>query len=215
MIDDIPSRIQQIRGEIPTHVKLIAVTKYTTPDVMRLAYHSGIRDFGESRVQAAIAKMKQLQDLPDITWHLIGSLQSNKAKLALLHFDWIHSVDRLSLLQQLNQLAIARTINICLQVKLAPDPNKAGWSETDLLDNLDAVAACDRLKIRGLMSILPLGLSEEASLDIFHRVKRLQQQLHGLGWHDLTELSMGMSGDYDKAIAAGATMIRIGSKIFS
>jgi len=148
---------------------------------------------------------------------MIGTLQSNKARQALLNFDWIHSVDRLSLAQQLNRLAIETNtqISICLQVKLADDPSKSGWSEQELIANLASLAQCQGIQIKGLMTILPLGLTPQKSLNIFEKVTELKNRLNSQGWHNINELSMGMSQDYDLAVKAGATMIRIGSKVFS
>ena len=213
----IGDRIAQIKQEIPLNVRLIAVSKYATTEAMREAYQAGIRDFGESKVQEAIAKKQQLQDLPDISWHMIGSLQSNKARVALTTFDWIHSVDRLSLAQQLNRLVMETQLNIkvCLQVKLAHDPSKSGWYEQELIDNLPELNKCLNIQIMGLMTILPLGLTPEQCYSTFHKVEGLKDKLNLISCLDIKELSMGMSQDYDEAIKAGSTMIRIGSKIFS
>jgi len=212
----IADRILQIKQELPKTVKLIAVSKYASVEAMREAYQAGIRDFGESRVLEAIAKKQELQDLPDITWHMIGTLQSNKARQALLNFDWIHSVDRLSLAQQLNRLAIETNtqISICFQVTLEDDPSKSGWSEQELIANLASLAQCQAIQIKGLMTILPLGLTPQQSLNIFQKVAALKNRLNSQRWQNINELSMGMSQDYDLAVKAGATMIRIGSKVF-
>ncbi len=212
----ISERISQINQNLPPTVRLIAVSKYATTEAMRAAYEAGIRDFGESKVQDAIIKKQQLQDLADITWHMIGTLQSNKARACIANFDWIHSVDRLSLAQQLNRLTIEtkKQIKICLQVKLADDPNKSGWHKPELLRDLPELAQCQNLQIMGLMTILPLGLSAEQSQEIFNDVANLRTHLQSHGWENMHELSMGMSQDYDQAIQAGATMIRLGSKIF-
>lgn len=217
MNSSISDRIAQIKQEIPPNVRLIAVSKYTSIEAMREAYSAGIRDFGESKVQEAIAKKQQLQDLPDITWHLIGTLQSNKARMALATFDWIHSVDRLSLAQQLDRLIAEthKTIKLCLQVKLVDDPSKSGWHEQELIDNLPDLNKCRNIQITGLMTILPLGLNREQCYSTFRKVDDLRGKLNLLGGLSINELSMGMSQDYDEAIKAGTTMIRIGSKIFS
>jgi len=213
----IGDRISQIKQELPPTVRLIAVSKYATVEHMREAYNAGIRDFGESKVQMAIAKKPQLQDLPDITWHMIGSLQSNKARQALTNFDWIHSVDRLSLAEQLDRLIVEtkKQVQICLQVKLAEDSSKSGWYEQELIKDLPELAKCQNLQIVGLMTILPLGLSQEQCLEVFSKVADLKNRLNSQGWQNIKELSMGMSQDYHEAIKATTTMIRIGSKIFS
>jgi len=211
-------RIAALRQTIPAGVRLIAVTKQVSIEQMRQAYAAGLRDFGESKVQEAIAKQDQLRDLPDVTWHLIGHLQSNKAKLALQHFNWIHSVDSLKLAQRLNRLAaeLQRQPQICLQVKLRPDPSKHGWSAAALLADLPQLEQCHNLQVRGLMTILPSGLSDSEALAVFQETRRLATAIQEQGWQHLgtTELSMGMSNDYLLAIKAGATMVRLGRLLF-
>ncbi len=210
-------RIAQITKDLPSTVKLVAVSKYANISAIRAAYAAGIRDFGESRVQDATQKQQELKELDDICWHFIGSLQSNKAKSAIQRFDWIHSVDRLGLVQQLDRLAIetGKSPQLCLQVKMAPDPNKAGWDEYELMQDLDAIQQCQNLNIVGLMTILPIGLDQNQAYDLFVKAANLAEKLRSQGWSSLQQLSMGMSGDYDMAIKAGATLIRVGSKIFN
>jgi len=210
-------RIAQITKDLPSTVKLVAVSKYANISAIRAAYAAGIRDFGESRVQDATQKQQELKELDDICWHFIGSLQSNKAKSAIQRFDWIHSVDRLGLVQQLDRLAIetGKSPQLCLQVKMAPDPNKAGWDEYELMQDLDAIQQCQNLNIVGLMTILPIGLDRNQAYDLFVKAANLAEKLRSQGWSSLQQLSMGMSGDYDMAIKAGATLIRVGSKIFN
>lgn len=196
----------------------MAVTKQVPVAVMREAYTAGIRDFGESRIQEAEQKQSQLQDLPDITWHLIGHLQSNKAKKALELFEWIHSVDSLKLAQRLDQLAgeLSLTPHICLQVKILSDPNKFGWTVPELWADLPALAQCNHLQIKGLMTIPPLGLDESQTLSVFEQAQELAQKIHTTGTLPLfkPELSMGMSGDYSLAVTAGATIVRLGTILF-
>lgn len=152
-------RIRSIQDSLPESVKLIAVSKKVGPAAIREAYAAGIRDFGESRIQEAQSKIEQLQDLPGITWHFIGHLQSNKAKKALSYFQWLHSVDSLKLVQRLNLLAqeLGVVPKICLQVKILPDPNKSGWTIQQILDDLAELNLCKNLQIEGLMTIPPLG----------------------------------------------------------
>jgi len=211
-------RIAALRQTIPAGVRLIAVTKQVSVERMRQAYAAGLRDFGESKVQEAIAKQEQLQDLPDVAWHLIGHLQSNKAKLALQHFDWLHSVDSLKLAQRLNRLAaeLQKQPQVCLQVKLRPDPSKHGWSAAALLADLPQLEQCHNLQVRGLMTILPWGLNDSENLAVFQETRQLATTIQEQGWQHLrlTELSMGMSNDYRLAVEAGATMIRLGRLLF-
>lgn len=216
--DNIAERITQICQQLPASVRPIAVSKQVSVDAMRSAYTAGIRDFGESRVQEAQAKQSQLQDLPDITWHLIGHLQTNKAKKALEIFQWIHSIDSLKLAQQLDSLAgsLFKQPQVCLQVKLLPDPNKHGWTVTELLQDLPALDECKNIQIRGLMAIPPLGLDDAEILTLFQRTRELAEQIKEQNWSQIQiqQLSMGMSGDYHLAVRAGATMVRLGTILF-
>lgn len=214
----IAERIATIRETIPPSVRVIAVTKQVSASAMREAYAAGIRDFGENRVQEAALKQQQLQDLSDITWHLIGHLQRNKAKKAIQMFDWIHSLDSLKLARQLNHLAesLKRQPHVCLQVKILPDPNKYGWTISSLLADLPALNDCTHLNIVGLMTIPPLALSTSETLGLFKGTHELAQQIQAQNWPNLSmqHLSMGMSADYQLALQAGATMIRLGRVFF-
>jgi pyridoxal phosphate enzyme (YggS family) len=218
MTGSIAERIATIRQQLPTDVRLIAVTKQVPVDAMREAYLAGVRDFGESRIQEAEAKRAQLSDLPDLNWHLIGHLQSNKVKKALEQFQWIHSCDNLKLTQRLNRLAteLSWKPQVCLQVKIVPDPDKYGWSIPELLADLAELDQCEALQIRGLMTILPFGLSPEESLKVFERTRELALKIGQQTWSNIQmqELSMGMSDDYPLAVQAGATMVRVGRIIF-
>jgi PLP dependent protein len=218
MTGSIAERIAYIRQQLPADVRLIAVTKQVSVDAMREAYAAGVRDFGESRIQEAEAKIIQLQDLPNLNWHLIGHLQSNKAKKALELFQWIHSCDNLTLAQRLNRLAAELSLNpkVCLQVKVLPDPNKYGWTIPELLADLPELNRCDAIEIQGLMTILPMGLSEQESLAVFKHTRELALEIEQQNWSNLKmqELSMGMSDDYSLAIQAGSTMVRLGRTLF-
>jgi hypothetical protein len=216
LVDVIGDRIQQIRAQLSPQVKLVAVSKYTTTEAIRAAYAVGIRDFGESRIQDAKLKQAELADLTDITWHMIGSLQSNKAKQAIAQFDWIHSLDRLSLAVQCDRLVAesGKFPKMLLQVKLADDPQKSGWTESQLLAALPELAQLKNIHIVGLMTILPLGLSESQAYDTFCLVADLAHRLRSQGWQNIQELSMGMSADYAIALKAGASIIRVGNQIF-
>lgn len=214
----ITDRIATVRQQLPETVRLIAVSKQVSVEAMREAYAAGIRDFGESRVQEAAAKQSQLQDLPDITWHLIGHLQTNKAKKALEHFQWIHSLDSLKLAQSLNNLAKSLSINpqVLLQVKLLPDPNKYGWTEEELFTDLPALNECQNLQIKGLMTIAPLNLNEAEILTLFQNTRSLAAKIQEQDWSNIQmqHLSMGMSGDYHLAVQRGTTMVRLGRTLF-
>jgi PLP dependent protein len=218
MTSSISERITTIRASLPPSVRLIAISKQVPTEVIRSAYNAGIRDFGENRIQEAARKQAELQGLPDITWHFIGHLQSNKAKKAIELFPWIHSVDNLKLAQRLNQLAqeLGVSPQVCLQVKILPDPNKSGWSVSELLADLPALNQCKFLQIQGLMTIPPLALNNAEILSVFNSTQNLAKEIQEQNWSHLKieHLSMGMSGDYQLAVQAGATMVRLGTILF-
>jgi len=218
MSSSLIEHIATIRSSLPPSVRLIAVSKQVSAQAIRSAYAAGIRDFGESRIQEAASKQAELHDLPDITWHFIGHLQGNKAKKALEHFQWIHSVDNLKLAQRLNQLAqqLGVSPQVCLQVKILPDPNKSGWSVPELLADLPALNQYKSLQIQGLMTIPPFGLDDAQILNVFNRNRELAKEIQEQSWShiNMQQLSMGMSGDYQLAVQAGATMVRLGTILF-
>ncbi|MEA5627515.1 YggS family pyridoxal phosphate-dependent enzyme [Nostoc sp. UHCC 0251] len=218
MNSSISERIVTIRSSLPASVRLIAVSKQASAQAIRSAYAAGIRDFGESRIQEAASKQAELQDLPDITWHFIGHLQSNKAKKAIEQFHWIHSVDNLKLAQRLDQLAqqLGVSPQVCLQVKILPDPNKSGWSVPELLADLPTLNQYKSLQIQGLMTIPPSGLNDPEILSVFTLNRELAKKIQEQNWSHIKmqHLSMGMSGDYELAVQAGATMVRLGTILF-
>lgn len=214
----IQERIADIKHALPPQVRLIGVTKYKPSSAIRAAFAANLRDFGESKVQEAIAKQAELSDLKGLTWHLIGHLQSNKARKALLHFDWIHSVDSLKLARRLDQIAAqtGHSPYCCLQVKMVSDPPKYGFTLEELWAALPALNQLQHLKIVGLMTIPPQESSMAEAEEIFKAAKKLADQINQRGFNRLhiSELSMGMSSDYPVAIAAGSTMIRLGTTLF-
>ncbi|MCC5897429.1 MAG: YggS family pyridoxal phosphate-dependent enzyme [Phormidium sp. BM_Day4_Bin.17] len=214
----IADRVAKIRPTLPESVRLIAVSKLKPASAIRQAYEAGIRDFGESRIQEAIAKQEELEDLEDITWHFIGHLQTNKAKLALERMQWIHSVDRLKLAREIQRLVEKGSPcpNLCLQVKFRPDANKSGWDWPDLEPDLPQLDDLSALKVQGLMTILPFGLPSEESRVIFREARQGCDRLQEQSWKHLhfSQLSMGMSDDYPLAVEAGSTMVRLGRILF-
>lgn len=214
----LPEQFDIIRQALPPTVTLVAVTKFLPVETIRAAYERGIRHFGESRVQEAIAKQADLADLPDITWHLIGHLQTNKARKAVEHFDWIHSVDSLKLAERLDQAAqeLGKTPQCCLQVKLVPDPPKYGIDVAELEAALPQFDQLAHLKICGLMTIPPQDVIADTVQGLFTEAKSLADAINqkGLSRLHIDQLSMGMSGDYQVAIACGATMVRLGTVLF-
>jgi pyridoxal phosphate enzyme (YggS family) len=218
MSSSLSQRIRSIQEKLPESVKLIAVSKKVSAVAMREAYAAGIRNFGESRIQEAESKIEQLQDLSGISWHFIGHLQSNKAKKALLYFQWLHSVDSLKLAQRLNLLAHEMGVSpkVCLQVKILPDSNKSGWTIQQLLDDLVELNLCQSLQFEGLMTIPPLGLDSSEVIQVFNRTRELIAEINqrNLSNIKMKQLSMGMSQDYQLAIQSGATMVRLGTILF-
>lgn len=237
------NRLNKVRQTIPKGVTLIAISKKQSVEAIRAAYALGLRHFGESRIQEAISKQKQLADLSDITWHFIGHLQSNKAAKALEHFQWIHSVHSLKLARRLNQLLAKQSQatpqhgtqeslqsihapdqlrspnqgpKLFIQVKIVPDPSKSGWDSEALLQDLEELSQLSHLNVVGLMTIPPFGQSSIDIASVFNRTRQLATQIRAQGFSNIQmqELSMGMSGDYPLAIEAGATMVRIGRTIF-
>ncbi|WP_330202273.1 YggS family pyridoxal phosphate-dependent enzyme [Cyanobacterium sp. Dongsha4] len=217
--------LDEIRNTIPISVRLVAVTKKVDVEVMKWVYEQGIKDFGENKLQEAINKQAQLQDLKDITWHFIGHLQSNKAKKAVESFAWIHSVDSLKIAQRLDFYAqqalhekvILQQPQVCLQVKPLPDDNKYGWTIEQLWNDLPLLQELHSISVRGLMVILPLGLSPEETFSTFKSLKILQEKIRNEGYFSdkFNQLSMGMSEDYLYAIEAGSTIVRLGRIIFN
>lgn len=199
----------------PDDVQLIAVTKYAEWEwVQALAeLHSA---FGESRPQLLAERQPKL---PEIYWHQIGRLQRNKARLAVRHANVIHSVDSLQLLQRLSRLAQegGRSVELLLQVNITGETSKSGFEPKMVLDSWATITQCvgPHAKLTGLMTIAPLTHSSESARPVFAQLAKLQQQLNNQGRSPpLTELSMGMSGDFDVAIEEGATMIRVGRSLF-
>ncbi len=195
-------------GRSPDDVLLVAVSKTVEAERIRLAVAAGISALGENRVQEAREKIETLGR--PVPWHLIGSLQTNKAKEAARLFDWIHSVDRVELARELSRRARAldRTLDILIQVNLGEEPQKAGVAPGELKALLDAMTGLESLRIRGLMAIPPAVETPEAARPFFRRLRELRD---GAG---LEHLSMGMSADFEVAIEEGATLVRVGTAIF-
>lgn len=195
-------------------VRLLAVSKLHPAAAIRALHNMGQRSFGENRVSEGIEKRSELHDL-DIDWHFIGPIQSNKTRDIAGHFDWVQSVDREKILKRLaNQRPPSLApLNICLQVNIDDEPQKAGVA-ADKVGELAALAAqLPSVRLRGLMCIPAQTPDQEQTRQSFERLASLQASLCAEG-HQLDTLSMGMSGDLEIAIACGSTMVRIGTDIF-
>jgi hypothetical protein len=204
-------------GRGPDEVKLVAISKTFPPGCVRAAYEVGLRDFGENRVQEAAAKRPALADL-SITWHLVGHLQTNKAKAARDLFHWVHSVDSFRLAQKLEQAAPsgAGRLAVLLEVNLGEEASKAGVGESEIIQLAQQVSQLAALEVRGLMVIPPFFDDPELVRPYFRRLRELAQEIESKNIPNLSmqELSMGMSHDFEVAIEEGATIIRVGTAIF-
>jgi len=197
-------------------VTLLAVSKTFPADAVREAHAAGQCAFGENYVQEALAKIEALADLrPQLEWHLIGPLQSNKTRVVAEAFDWVHSIDRLKIAQRLSEQRPPGMppLQVCLQVNVSGEASKSGVAPGELPALAQAVAALPNLRLRGLMSI-PEPVEGDDAQRAPHRVLRaLQEQLNAQGLA-LDTLSMGMSADLEAAIAEGSTLVRVGTAIF-
>lgn len=205
-------------GRDPENIKLIAVTKTVNTDVIKEAINIGLRIFGENRVQEARKKIEELTSQfkdSKIQWHLIGTLQKNKAKYAVHLFDLIHTVESVELAQELDKQAgkINKIQRILVQVKLSQEPTKHGILEEQLFTLIEKIKELKNLKLEGLMTMPPYFDDPEESRPYFSRLRELRDEVQKRGFV-LPELSMGMSNDFEIAIEEGATMVRIGTALF-
>ncbi len=193
-------------GRSPDDVTVVAVTKAVHVSAIREAAAAGIRHFGENRVQEAGRKIEALSDL-NMTWHLIGHLQTNKVKTALGIFDIIHSVDSLRLAEQLSRCA-ERNTAVLMQVNVSGEASKGGFRPSEATRAAERIAGLPHLELKGLMTIAPTVKDAETVRTFFRQLRQLGDAL-GLG-----ALSMGMTDDFEVAVEEGATMVRIGRAIF-
>jgi len=197
-----------------TEVTLLAVSKTFGPDAVREAFQAGQHAFGENYIQEAIEKIELLRGLP-LEWHCIGPIQSNKTRLVAAHFDWAQSVDRLKTAQRLSEQrdAAQPPLNVCIQVNIDGGPNKSGVAPEETLALAREIAALPRLKLRGIMTIPEPVEGFEAQKAVHVKARKLFDDLRASGLQ-LDTLSMGMTADIEAAIAAGSTMVRVGTAIF-
>jgi pyridoxal phosphate enzyme (YggS family) len=195
-------------------VTLLAVSKGRSATAVRTLARLGVENFGENYLQEAEPKLEVLAGM-ELTWHYIGRLQANKTRNVAERFSWAHGIDRLRIAQRLaaQRPATAAPLNVCVQVKLADVAARSGVSAEEVPELAMAVAELPRLRLRGLMCMLPEGLNSQRQLELFGEVRELYEQLNRHGAR-LDTLSMGMSGDFQAAIAAGSTMVRIGTALF-
>ena len=222
----IADHLHQVRARIATAtrsagrpddgVRLLAVSKTFDAPAVRAAFEAGLAAFGENYVQEGVAKIEALADLrAQLEWHCIGPLQSNKTRVVAAHLDWVHSIDRLKIAERLVEQRPAGLppLQVCLQVNVDGGANKSGLAPGDALALAQAVAALPRLRLRGLMAIPEPATGFEAQRALFLRAADVFERIRAEGIA-LDTLSLGMSADLEAAIAAGSTMVRIGTAIF-
>ena len=204
-------------GRNPAEVSLLAVSKTFSADHVRAAYAAGQRDFGENKVQEGLQKIGETADL-EIRWHLIGHLQSNKAKKAAPAFAAIHAIDSVDLVRRVDAAAAdaGAAPDLFIQVDLAGEATKFGAPEADVPAIARAALECRAARLRGLMLLPPWSDDPEQARPYFRRLRELRDRLiaEGIGRDRLRDLSMGMSHDFEVAIQEGATLVRVGTAIF-
>lgn len=225
-METIAKNIQQLKEKIaaatakagrdPEDILLLAVSKTIPAKSVRLAREAGQIDFGENRVQEARAKIPELPE--DITWHLVGHLQRNKAKYCPALFDWIHSIDSVPLAKEIGRRygEKGKTCKALVQVNVSGEKSKFGCPPDLVEEIFEAIMEEDSLEAVGLMTMPPYSLDPEDSRPYFEDLRNIRDKLLGRGYEQdsLSELSMGMSGDFEVAIEEGATIIRVGTAVF-
>ena len=205
-----PSNYLKIKTQIPSNVNILAVSKGFKSQEIKTIHNLGQNDFGESKYQEAFEKQLILKDLKQIKWHLIGRIQSNKIRKIVQNFKYIHSVDSFEKLQKISRISYEEKKNpfIMLQVKLSDDPSKGGFEPDLLISKWSEIQELKNITLKGLMTINPRGLSSNENSELFKKCRSIADSLQ------LSDCSMGMSGDWEEAIEAGSTWLRLGSLIF-
>ena len=200
----------KIKNKIPSNVNILAVSKGFKSQEIKTIQNIGQNDFGESKVQEAFEKQTTLKDLKQINWHFIGRIQSNKIRKIVQNFKYIHSVDSFEKLKKISNISCEENKYplIMLQVKLSDDPTKGGLNPEFLKLRWTEIKDLKNIRLTGLMTINPKGLSSNENLELFKKCRSLADSLQ------LPDCSMGMSGDWEAAIEAGSTWLRLGSLIF-
>jgi len=205
-------------GRSPEDIQLIAVSKTKPAEMINEAVLANHTAFGENMVQEAISKMSAFNNIDNIKWHLIGHLQKNKVKFCPGNFQWIHSIDSIELAKKLEERCALKqqNINVLIQVNLSQEKSKYGVQQLDELFQLaETLHAGQWIKLRGLMTIPAPDLGETSTRKLFEKLRMWRDQLQNeLDAPEITELSMGMTADFQWAIQEGATMIRLGTAIF-
>ena len=205
-----PANFLKIKNKIPSNVNILAVSKGFKSQEIKTIQNIGQNDFGESKFQEAFEKQLSLKDLKQINWHFIGRIQSNKIRKIVQNFKYIHSVDSFEKLQKISQVSCEEKKNplIMLQVKLSNDPTKGGFDPELLILKWKEIQELKNINLTGLMTINPRGLNSKENFELFKKCRTLADSLN------LSDCSMGMSGDWKEAVEAGSTWVRLGSLIF-
>ena len=205
-----PANYLKIKNKIPSNVNILAVSKGFKSQEIKTIQNIGQNDFGESKFQEAFEKQLILKDLQQINWHFIGRIQSNKIRKIVQNFKYIHSVDSFEKLQKISKISYEekKKPSIMLQVKLSDDPSKGGFNPELLTLKWSEIQELRNITLTGLMTINPKGLSSKENSELFKKCRYLADSLQ------LPDCSMGMSGDWQEAIDAGSTWLRLGSLIF-
>ena len=205
-----PSNYLKIKTQIPSNVNILAVSKGFKSQEIKTIHNLGQNDFGESKYQEAFEKQLILKDLKQIKWHFIGRIQSNKIRKIVQNFKYIHSVDSFEKLQKISRISYEEKKNpfIMLQVKLSDDPSKGGFEPDLLISKWSEIQELKNITLKGLMTINPRGLSSNENSELFKKCRSIADSLQ------LSDCSMGMSGDWEEAIDSGSTGLRLGSLIF-
>jgi len=212
------ARAAERAGRRSEEVRLLAVSKSQPPEIVRAAYAAGLRDFGENRIQEAEGKIAELAELRlgGLVWHLIGHLQSNKARRAAVLFDVVHSLDNAALGPRLEKAAAQerKVLKALVQVDLAGEETKFGMDESRLFTALEQLRGSKSLHVIGLMVLPPLEERPEDARPYFRRLRELRDRARAESLLLGSELSMGMSHDFEVAVEEGATMVRVGTALF-
>ncbi|MGG3466591.1 YggS family pyridoxal phosphate-dependent enzyme [Neobacillus pocheonensis] len=218
----VESKLEQVKQQIieaclkvnrdPEEIKLIAVTKYVSTERAKEAIDAGINNLGENRDEGLLAKWEVLRDKP--SWHFIGTLQTRKVKNIIDKVEYIHSLDRLSLVEEINKRA-GRKIKCLVQVNVSQEESKHGLSPEEAISFIKSLRPYENISIEGLMTMAPLTDDEKVLRECFRKLRELRTQVQAdhLDFAPCTELSMGMSNDFQIAIEEGATMVRIGTAL--
>ena len=205
-----PANYLKIKNKIPSNVNILAVSKGFKSQEIKTIQNIGQNDFGESKVQEALEKQLTLKDHKQINWHFIGRIQSNKIRKIVQNFKYIHSVDSFEKLQKISRISYEEKKNpyLMLQVKLSDDPSKGGFRPELLISKWREIQELKNITLKGLMTINPRGLGSKENSELFKKCRSLADSLQ------LSDCSMGMSGDWEEAIDSGSTWLRLGSLIF-